>query len=285
MQGVVFKIAVMVGMTAALQGAQDKLAETGPDIVVIGKRLLGLHIVYSLNGPFLRQCSVDPPTGDLSVDLASCQLVKMCVARGNTIPDNVERCLRRLLADIKAGKTVVRFNTMTKRATVDPAPRPSTEHPVSAAVEKRSAEQDHNSVERDIVVTAPNLPKPGRWMYTTMAASMSPGVPSPPPRSWEQCVARLTDITVLESMLVSASGGGVSGCHVDNLALVGNRISALRVCIDARGRSRGSILGRYDAERIELREEVERFDLGRRSDGGSDRDITMMTTGRRIGEC
>lgn len=181
MQGVVFKIAVMVGMTAALQGAQDKLAETGPDIVVIGKRLLGVHIVYSLNGPFLRQCSVDPPTGDLSVDLASCQLVKMCVARGNTIPDNVERCLRRLLADIKAGKTVVRFNTMTKRATVDPAPRPSTEHPVSAAVEKRSAEQDHNSVERDIVVTAPNLPKPGRWMYTTMAASMSPGVPSPPP--------------------------------------------------------------------------------------------------------
>lgn len=281
----VSKVAMTLVMAAALPGAQDREAPTSSDVVVIGRRILGVHIVYTLNGPFLHQCSVDPPTDDPNLDIAACQLVRICVARGNTIPDNVERCLKRLLADIKAGKTVVHFDSTTKTATISRAPRTSADNAAPTVIKESSSPQDQKPVDRDVIVIAPISPKPGRWRYTVVTASMSPGMPSPPPRSWEQCVAEAETTKTIEAMLNSAPDGGSFGCHIENVAFAGGRVSANRVCVDQHGRSRGSISGRYGADRIELQEDVERFELGRRSDGGSDRDILRSTTGRRRGEC
>jgi hypothetical protein len=90
---------------------------------------------------------------------------------------------------------------------------------------------------------------------------------------------------MLEDMISSPAGRRYPGCRLENIRISGGNIRANRVCIDQAGRSRVTIEGRYGSERINYREDEERFDMKRGPDGDSDRSIVRITTGERTGDC
>ena len=277
---------VLVVLSAQKQSAPSEAQE---DIIVYGRKIIGLNIEYSLRGPFLAKCKVAPPSGNEKIDAVACGLVKMCVKRLNTIPDNVTRCLRKTLSDIKDGKSrlVIEREASNGPVNLPSAEKTSARGPADVLANRQSAPVAASpSSNTGILVVAPKQPREGLWEFSTLTSVlMSRGLPSPPPLSRRQCIEVSKTETSLERMVSLSEGGGGPGCRLRSLRFSNGKFHATRICIDTRSRSSTTIDGRYDSDSIEFRQDEERVDLRRRSEDGGDRTFVRLTTGRRIGDC
>lgn len=265
---------------------EEDAQRANKDIVVFAPKILALNIEYSLNGPFFDKCRVKPTSGDANIDTAACQLVEHCVKRGNTIADNVQRCLKETLGDIRSGRSAFKFKAPNEISTMKPLGILPRADIVEVPKQKMADPlQESSSDGPNITVIAPTYPKAGRWTFVTLTTSLSGSRVPSMPQSTEQCFVTPNAARILELMVSSPPGGASRGCHLSGLKMSNGRFSANRSCLDQAGRSYVAIDGRYGSKRVEYREDEERLLMSRLPDGGTDRSVVRATTAEYIGDC
>lgn len=280
------KMIFMILFVSSPQVGEEDVRHANEDIVVLARKILALNIEYSLNGAFLGTCRVNPTSGDTNIDAAACQLVERCVGRGNTIPDNVERCLKATLSDIKSGRSAFKF----KAPSAAPLPKPPeilqrADTAGAQVAQIADPSQVSSSDGPNITVIAPTYPKAGRWKFITLTASQSGVRAASIPQSTEQCFVIPNASRILEFMVSSPLGGESRGCHLSGLKMSKGKFSAHRICLNQASRSDVAIDGRYDSKRVDYREDEERVLMSRLPDGGTDQSVVRITTAEYVGNC
>jgi len=282
--------------TAVPAQAPTPSADGETDILVIARKLRRVRLNYSMNGPYVRECSAERSSGDERIDRIMCAILRSCVSAGHREVPQATACMMGRIDTLAEQGTRVSDVASAGRGPV-PAPTPVV-GPTPAPTQRPADTQEIVVTGTpDIVVTAagPQL-RGGLWEFKRSTTLILGGRGIIRPIRFTQCLPP----GGLEERLRRAAGDGISMPRADRCsgmhAKIGDgRIDGTQTCMRAApGKSSSSRLalsGQYDARQLTLNfaVEVESDAVDRGSPGGWNParplGFRWRVTATRMGEC